>query len=45
MRPYGHKTAPVAFMIYSSLDMIYMYIYMNYGSPYNTVEVIPYELY
>lgn len=45
MRTYGHKTAPVAFMIYSSLDMIYMYIYMNYGSPYNTVEVIPNELY
>ena len=45
MRPYGHKTAPVSFMIYSSLDMIYMYIYMNYGSPYNTVEVIPNELY
>ena len=32
-------------MIYSSLNMIYMYIYMNYGSPYNTVEVIPNELY
>ena len=45
MRPYGHKTAPIAFMIYSSYDVMYMYIYMNYGSPYNTVEVIPYELY
>ena len=41
MMHYGHKTAPIAFMIYNSHDMIYM----NYGSPYNTVEVIPYELY